>query len=394
MKILTYTTLFPNEVYPQHGVFIENRLRQIVETGEVSADVIAPVPWFPFKQDVFGHYGSLARIENSGKRFDLSIQHPRFLTIPKIGMHLAPELLYRGTVTRVKRSVEETGAVLIDAHYFYPDGVAAAKIGRALGLPVVVSARGSDINLISQYERPRTRIVDAARGCAAIIAVSQALKERMIEIGIDADRIHVLRNGVDLEVFSPISHEIAREVTGIKRPTMVAVGNVLSSKGQDIAIRALTLVQNLDLVIVGTGADVPIFQKLAIDLGIADRVRFVGSVPQAELRNWFSASELSVLASMREGSPNVVLESIACGTPVVANDIGGASEIITSPDAGRLMSARTPEALAAAIEDLRASPPDRKATRAWAENFSWKPTIEAQVSLYRDVVAQDQRSSG
>ena len=169
---------------------------------------------------------------------------------------------------------------------------------------------------------------------------------------------------------------------------MFSVGNVLSSKGQDVAIRALTLVQNLDLVIVGTGADVPTFQKLAIDLGVVDRVRFVGSVPQAELRSWFSAAEFSVLASMREGSPNVVLESMACGTPVIANDVGGASEIVTSPEAGRLMSARTPEALAAAIEGLRASPPDRKATRAWAENFSWESTIEAQVSLYRNVVAQ------
>lgn len=388
MKILTYTTLFPNNVHPQHGIFVENRLRQIVETGEVSAQVIAPVPWFPFKQEIFGHYGSLARIERLEERFDLSIQHPRFLTIPKVGMHLAPELLFRATVNRVKRSVEETRAVLIDAHYFYPDGVAAAKIGGALGLPVVISARGSDINLIAQYEGPRTRIVEAARDCAVIIAVSQALKERMIDIGIDADRIHVLRNGVDLEVFSPISTKIARDMTGIERPTMVAVGNVLSSKGQDVAIRALTLVQNLDLVIVGTGADVPTFQKLAIDLGVVDRVRFVGSVPQAELRSWFSAAEFSVLASMREGSPNVVLESMACGTPVIANDVGGASEIITSPEAGRLMSARTPEALAAAIEGLRASPPDRKATRAWAENFSWESTIEAQVSLYRNVVAQ------
>jgi teichuronic acid biosynthesis glycosyltransferase TuaC len=392
LKILTYTTLFPNTVHPQHGIFVENRLRRIVNTGEVYAHVIAPVPWFPFKKDVFGHYGSLAQIKRSEERFDLSIQHPRYLTIPKVGMHLAPELLYRGTVNRVKRSVEESGPALIDAHYFYPDGVAAAKIGRILGLPVVISARGSDINLISQYEGPRKRMVEAARHCAAIIAVSQSLKERMIEIGIDPDQIHVIPNGVDLDVFSPVSEEAAREVTGIVRPTMVAVGNVLSSKGQDIAIRALTLVQNIDLVIVGAGSDVPTFQKLAIDLGVDDRVRFVGSVPQAELKNWFSASDFSILASMREGSPNVVLESIACGTPVIATDVGGASEIITSPDAGRLMSARTPEALATAIQDLRASPPDRKATRAWAENFSWEPTIEAQVALYRDIVAQDRRS--
>jgi teichuronic acid biosynthesis glycosyltransferase TuaC len=230
--------------------------------------------------------------------------------------------------------------------------------------------------------------VEAARDCAAIIAVSQALKERMIEIGIDADRIHVLRNGVDLDMFSPVSKESAGNVTGIERPTMVAVGNVLSSKGQDIAIRALPFVQNLDLAIVGAGTDVLRFQNLAREVGVADRVRFIGSIPQAELKNWFSASEFSVLASMREGSPNVVLESIACGTPVIATDVGGASEIIASPAAGRLMSARTPEALASTIQDLRSAPSDRTATRAWAEQFSWGPIIRDQITLYRDVVAK------
>jgi teichuronic acid biosynthesis glycosyltransferase TuaC len=387
MKLLTYTTLYPSAIAPQHGIFVENRLRRIVATGDVTARVVAPVPWFPFGNDIFGPYGKYARIERSEERFGIDVDHPRYLSIPKIGMTAAPRLLYRGTIERVRRHVTETGVVLIDAHYFYPDGVAAAMIGRALGLPVVITARGSDVNLIAQYEGPRRRIVAAANQSAAVIAVSDALRSRMIEIGIDSDRIHVLRNGVDTEIFAPMPMEVARTRLGIKRPSMVTVGNVLSTKGQDVAIRALVLVPDIDLVIVGAGAYEQAFQKLARQLGVADRVRFAGHVPHDELKYWFSAAEFSVLASVREGWPNVLLESMACGTPVIASNVGGIPEIIASPEAGRIMEQRTPEALASAIRDLRARPPAPAATRAWAMKFDWESSVKAQIELYRNVVA-------
>ena len=392
MNLLTYTTLYPSAVAPQHGVFVENRLRRIIATGDVSARVVAPVPWFPFSGDVFGRYGKFARIEQSEERFGIDVDHPRYLSIPKIGMTAAPGLLYRGTIEHVRRQVAETGAALIDAHYFYPDGVAAAMIGRAVGLPVVITARGSDVNLIAQYEGPRRRIVAAANQSAAVIAVSDALRSRMIEIGIDPDRIHVLRNGVDMEIFSPVQMEVARTTLGINRPSMVTVGNVLSTKGQDVAIRALELIPDIDLIVVGAGADERAFQNLAGQLGVADRVRFIGHVPHDELKNWFSAAEFSVLASVREGWPNVLLESMACGTPVIASNVGGIPEIIGSPEAGRIMGQRTPEALAAAIRDLRASLPDRAATRAWAEKFDWDSSVRGQIELYRDILSSGARS--
>ena len=155
MNLLTYTTLYPNAVNPQHGIFVENRLRRIVATGDAAARVVAPVPWFPFKSDIFGAYGAFARIGPSEVRFGIAVDHPRYLSIPRVGMGIAPGLLARATVGRVRRHVAETGAQLIDAHYFYPDGVAAAAIGKALDMPVVITARGSDVNLIAQYDGPR-----------------------------------------------------------------------------------------------------------------------------------------------------------------------------------------------------------------------------------------------
>ncbi len=386
-RILTYTGLYPSAVAPQHGIFVENRLRRIVATGEVTADVIAPVPWFPAAVGIFGRYADFARIERVENRFGLQVEHPRYLSIPKIGMALAPELMRRGTRSAVRRRVAETGAVLIDAHYFYPDGVAAARIGEALGLPVVISARGSDINLIAGFDGPKRRILDAARSARAIIAVSDALRRAMIEIGVEEEKIHVLRNGVDLEMFSLTAKDEARERLGVTRPLAVTVGNVLESKGQDVAIRALPLVPDIELAVVGAGADMKRFERLARELGVADRVRFVGHVPQEKLGAWFAAAEFSVLASMREGWPNVLLESMACGAPAIASKVGGVSEIIGAPEAGLILPQRTPDALAAAMRGMLSDPPDRAATRSWAERFDWRDTVTRQAALYQRVAS-------
>jgi glycosyltransferase involved in cell wall biosynthesis len=388
VKLLTYTSLYPSAREPQHGVFVENRLRRIVAGGGVTARVVAPAPWFPMRGARFGRYGAFAEIPGRETRFGIDIRHPRYPVIPRIGMALAPRLMYAATRDLVRRLRDDaTGFDLIDAHYFYPDGVAAALLGRALNRPVVISARGTDVNLIPDYPAPRRQILEAAAQASAIVAVSDALRRRMIEIGIAAGKITVLRNGVDTGLFAPVDACRVREQLGLARPTMVAVGNVLASKGQDVAIRALTLLDDMELLVVGTGADEPAFRALARQVGVADRVRFVGRVPHEELARYFGAADVSVLASMREGWPNVLLESMACGTPVVASNVGGVPEIVTSDDVGRIMTDRTPEALADAVRALRAARPDRARVRAHAMEFGWEETARAQTALYAEVIS-------
>ena len=388
MKLLTYTSLYPSARQPQHGVFVENRLRRIVECGDVTARVVAPAPWFPFAGSRFGQYGAFAEIPDRETRFGIDIRHPRYPVLPRIGMSVAPALMYAATRAAVRRLRDDaTGFDLIDAHYFYPDGVAAAMLGRALGRPVAITARGTDVNLIPDYPAPRRQILRAAEQASAIIAVSDALRRRMIDIGIAADRITVLRNGVDTDLFAPVDVRRAREALGLTRPTMVAVGNVLASKGQDVAIRALALLDDMELLIVGAGADEAAFRALAREIGVADRVRFVGRVPHDDLPRYFGAADVSVLASMREGWPNVLLESMACGTPAVASNVGGVPEIITSGDVGRIMADRTPEALADAVRALRAARPDRARVRAHAMEFGWEETARAQKALYAEVIS-------
>ncbi len=387
LRIVTFTTLYPNSVRPNHGIFVENRLAKLVADGRVEARVVAPVPWFPFTSARFGDYGGFARVPGCESRHDLDVAHPRYPTIPKIGMTAAPWLLYRGSLAAMRRHLASGWDFdLIDAHYFYPDGVAAALLGRRLNKPVVITARGTDVNLIASYDRPRRMILWAAMRAAAVITVSEALRRRLVDLGAPADRIVTLRNGVDLDTFRPVEREAARRALGVDGRVIVTVGNVIETKGQRLVVRALAQVPDATLLIVGDGADVPVLRALAAELGVADRVLFLCRVAHDRLREIYGAADVSVLASVREGWPNVLLESMACGTPAVATKVGGVPEIITRPESGDIVDDRTPEAIARALADLLANPPAREATRAHAEEFGWDATTEGQISVFQAVL--------
>jgi glycosyltransferase involved in cell wall biosynthesis len=277
---------------------------------------------------------------------------------------------------------------VIDAHYFYPDGVAAVMLGRRLDKPVVITARGTDINLISRYRLPRRWIRWAANRAAGIVAVSEALRARLIALGIEASRIEVLQNGVDLELFAPGDRAAARRALGLDADgaVVLSVGQLIPQKGFELVIRAMARLPEATLAIVGEGPDAAALKRLAERTGSGGRVRFLGVMPQEGLAAAYDAADVLVLASAREGYPNVLLEALACGTPVVATAVGGVPEIVRDSVAGRLVEKRSPEALAGAIRDLLADPPARAATRAYAERFAWGPTTAGQLRLFKSVL--------
>jgi glycosyltransferase involved in cell wall biosynthesis len=387
MKVLTFSTLYPNAARPAHGIFVETRLRQLVASGQVQSSVVAPVPWFPFAHPAFGAYAAQARAPRAETRNGIEVLHPRFPLLPKIGMTLAPFLLYRAVRPLVERVRRERGVDLIDAHYFYPDGVAAAMLGRRLDVPTVITARGSDVNLIAQYRLPRRMIRWAARQAAAVVAVSQALKDKLVALGVEHERIHVLRNGVDLGLFHAGDRDSLRAQLELRRPTLLSVGNLLAFKGHGLVIEALSFLPECELVIAGEGPDRAAFEALARQCGVAGRVRFVGSLDQQDLRRYYCAADALVLASSREGWPNVLLEAMACGTPVIATAVGGVPEIVTSTDAGAVVKERSAAALARAVRELSAQPRERAATRRFAEQFGWDATSKGQLQLFRQVLA-------
>jgi teichuronic acid biosynthesis glycosyltransferase TuaC len=387
IRIVTFSTLYPNPVQETHGVFVENRLRHLVASNKVSARVVAPVPWFPFSGAVFGRYGQLARTPSKETRFGIDVVHPRYPVLPKIGMNIAPLSLYAFARPVLEQLINNGGDFdLLDAHYFFPDGVAAVMLGRALGKPVTITARGTDINLIPRFPVPRRMIRWAAARADGLITVCAALKDELVRLGIPPERVRTLRNGVDLEIFRPIDPQQAKDALAVHGPVLASVGSLIERKGHDLVIRALEHLPKVTLLIAGQGPEKAALARLAAAIGVANRVRFLGSIAHARLREIYSAADALVLASSREGWPNVLLESMACGTPVIASNVWGAPEIIKAPEAGLLLQERTAGAIASAARTLLAALPPRKATRAYAQRFSWQETTEGQVDLFSRIL--------
>jgi glycosyltransferase involved in cell wall biosynthesis len=275
----------------------------------------------------------------------------------------------------------------IDAHYVYPDGVAATRLGQRFGLPVVVTARGTDVNLIPQYRVPRRLIQGAIRDASALVAVSAALKDVLVTLGASEDKVTVLRNGVETGLFQPPDDRVTiRAELGLTGPTLISVGGLIERKGHHRTIEAMRQLPGFKLLIVGEGPEREHLAALIAAHGIADRVCLLGPRPHRELPALYGAADASVLASSREGWANVLLESMACGTPVVAANIWGNPEVVRSSAAGVIYEPNTPEGIAEGVRRLFAALPDRAATRRYAEPFSWDETTAGQLALFRRII--------
>jgi teichuronic acid biosynthesis glycosyltransferase TuaC len=387
MRILTFSTLYPHAARPNHGIFVETRLRHLLASGKVESKVVAPVPWFPSSNARFGEYAVFAKAPREERRHGIDVIHPRYLTVPKLGMSVAPFLLAAGVYSAVENIIRNGyDFEIIDAHYFYPDGVAAAMIGRRLDIPVVITARGTDVNLLPRFAVPRRMILWAARRAAALVTVSEALKAALMHLGVESKKIHVLRNGVDTRLFQPADREAERARLKLTGTVLLMVGNLLALKGHDVVLGALREFSDARLLIIGEGREERNLKGLARALGIQDRVSFFGAMSQEDLAAYYRAADALVLASSREGWPNVLLESMACGTPVVSTRVGGTPEIVAAPEAGVLANERSEHGIAEALGRLFRNYPDRKLTRRYAERFGWDETTRGQLQLFEGVL--------
>jgi len=391
MNIATVTTLYPNAQTPHHGIFVETRLRHLLAAyPQIHPKVVAPVPWFPFSHPRFGRYADYARVPLREHRHGIDVLHPRYLVIPKMGMWLTP-LTLAVSVMQGLRQLHREGFQLdlVDAHYLYPDGVAVAWLKRWLDCPFVVTARGTDINLIPRSWLPRRFIRQVFGRAGHLVSVCQALADEMIRLGAPRERLSVLRNGVDLRLFAPPADR-----SGLRRQLqagpsqLLSVGHLIERKGHHLVIQALArLGPDYRLWIAGDGPERGMLQSLAERLGVARRVTFLGSVSQSQLSQYYGAADLLVLASSREGWANVLLEAMACGTPVVATKVWGTPEVVAEPVAGELV-VRSPEAIAAGITRALAGRAPAPQVRHYAEQFGWQPTSEGLFRLFKQLIGE------
>lgn len=392
MRLLVYSMLFPNCVAPHHGVFVKERLLRYRERHGAELCVVAPVP---------RRGREWARVPAEEEIDGVRVLHPRFLSPPGFGDRWRPGLMAAGTRACVLDEANRFQPTVLDVHYAWPDGVAAWRLRTGLErslrrrLPLVVTARGTDLNLSARQRLVARQLRRAFADTDHVICVAEALRRVALELGVPPDRVTTLRNGVDTARFAPGDRAADRRALdlSVDVKVLLCVGHLIERKGQHLLLSAYARLwapsgrakfgaPGPELLLVGGGEGEARLRKLAARLGIENRVRFLGPVPPDELPRLYRAADVLVLASLREGWPNVVLESLACGTPVLATAVWGTPEILTGCDAGLLVEP-TEEGLAGGLSRLHELDP--AAARPWAERHTWDATVDGMHAIFERV---------
>ncbi|RZK01215.1 MAG: glycosyltransferase family 4 protein [Novosphingobium sp.] len=395
MRVLSLSTLFPNPQRPAFGKFVANQMRGVAATGDVDLTMVSPIGVPPWPLSRSARYRKLEELPAESDCDGIRVLHPRFTLIPKLGGDSNPARIAKAVLPLVRDLHAQAPFDVVDAQFFFPDGPAAALVAKALGLPLSIKARGSDIHYWGQRPKALAQMLRAAEQAGRVLSVSHALRRDMIALGMPEDRISVHYTGLDRERFHPMERKAARALIsaipelGIwaEGPLLVVPGALIALKGQRLAIAALERLPEAHLALAGVGEDESALRLFAQGRGLADRVQFLGQVSHDLLPQLLSAADAVVLPSEREGLANVWIEALACGAPLVIPDVGGAREVVDGRSAGRI-AARDPTAIAAAVADLLSDPPSQEDVAANAERFSWEANAAELIGFWRELAGR------
>jgi len=396
LRVLTWSSTFPSSVQPIHGVFVKERVRAVARGHRHDVRVISPVPYFP-PLPQFPRWYPLSQVARREVIDGLPVERPRYFLVPKVGARAHARLMEWGARGAVSRLRSRFDFDLIDAHFVYPDGVAAARVARRYGRPLVLTARGEDITRFPGMAGVGAQIARALQQATRLVALSQELADRMIALGADPAKIEVIPNGVDTDKFHPVPQEMARAELGLPAavPIVLCVGYMLRRKGFHLVVDAMAQVRQRHpralLVIVGGvarwGEDYSsvIHERIRMH-GLESCVRLAGPRPPEELLQWYSAADLFVLGSSSEGSPNVLMEALACGVPAVATPVGSVPQVLNNLALGVLLAGQSAGEIAEGISRALGQCWNRAAIREWAVAQSWTRTAQRVDAVLRAAV--------
>jgi glycosyltransferase involved in cell wall biosynthesis len=374
LRVLTLSTLFPNALRPTFGSFVERQTLGLAALPDVELEVVAPVGLPPWPLSLHPRYRPRRQLPLREEWKGIEVHRPRFPIVPRFGARLNAVFLARALLPLLTDIRRRFPFDVINAEFFWPEGPAAMRLGRALAVPFSITARGSDIQYWMSRPPARAQILQAGHSAGGLLAVSQALKRVMVANGLPGESIKIHYTGVDRERFRPRERVAAKARFGVDGPLLATVGALIPGKGQRDAIAAVERIPGATLLIAGDGPDRRALEALIRQRGLGERVRLMGNVSGEEVAALLAAADVMVLPSRSEGLANVWVESLASGTPVVTSDVGGAREVIDRPDAGAVVPPE-PEAIAAAVCAILADPPDPMLVREAASKFSSEAKI-------------------
>ncbi len=352
MNILSFSYCFPNKNRPTWGIFVFQRLKAI--SNLVNLKLYSPVPWFPIYSFIKDR--SLPTEENWD---GLQVFRPRFFYFPKFLKDYDAKFYAWGIKSRLKKFSKTWKPDILDAHFIWPDGVGVSILAQKFNIPYTITLRGKLFEC-EQHPRQLKQCISALKNADAIIAVSRGLAQRAMDIGVNPNKVFLVPNGVDKALFHPMDKIKCRRKVGLPlhNRILVTVAHLGHRKGHHEVIEALSyLPEDVKLVIVGgsaQGGTPETIKRIAQKHGVQNRIILPGPQPHYKIPFYFNAADASVLASYREGCPNVVLESLACGTPVIATDVGSVKDILPTPQCGFIVPPREVhplrQALSKAIE--------------------------------------------
>jgi teichuronic acid biosynthesis glycosyltransferase TuaC len=381
MKVLTFTKLYPNAQMPLHGIFVARRVAALAQGENREVQVVAPVPYYPKFLPGNAEWNKLKFVPDVEEQHGLRVHHPRYFNPPKIGMARYGQWMAQGSQARVTHLLHNGFPFdVIDAHFIYPDGYAAIRLGQRLHRPVVVTARGSDITRNKHYPHIRPLLSEVMRSATQLIAVSEELRDNFLELGATAEKVHVIPNGIDSGVFYPIPQAEAKQRLGLAAADrwLVSVGRLDRNKGQWLILEALKKIglpelnrRRIKLALIGQGEDQAELAAISQAAGFDDIVHFAGQLSPEIICTWYNAADVKILASSREGSPNVVLEALACGTPAVTSRAGRNTAVIDEGKNGLLFPTEDADGLQTAIFLALDRAWDRKQIAQTGRQRSW-----------------------
>lgn len=379
-NILVITNLYPYPWEPNRAIFNKQQFAKLAEISNVK--IIVLVPWTSAVKN-------FAELKNK-RQNKVEINYCVYPYPPKIGRSLYPLFIFLSLLTHYwKIKLFRPDCMLLS--WAFPDAIAGTMLAKLLNIPTIIKVHGSDVNIHAQIKVRRAQIRWAMRYAKAIIAVSEDLKHKILEMGLPKAKIYTLYNGIDRDLFFPLDKTAARESCGIEssRKVILFIGNLKVSKGCNLLLDAyLLLVKDVafaDLFYIGTGDQLSALKKMVVGTALEKNVHFLGSISHELLGKWINSSDVLVLPSMNEGVPNVILEAQSCGTPVVATNVGGIPEIVSTAT-GILIKYGDKESLSHALDEALRKNWDRNKISNNINILSWQENASRLLNIIRNAI--------